>query len=80
MKNQETFDKILKIIDYITNVLKRKKTITHEDKLKLLELHVALNAIENAAADTDAIEGRGMEVLKAIDYCKKLCSSCGCGC
>ena len=27
---------LVKIIDYITNVLKRKKTITHEDKLKLL--------------------------------------------
>lgn len=49
-------------------------------KLKLLEAHTILSALETAAAEQSPTTGGGLEVYKTIEYATQFCSQCGCGC
>lgn len=49
-------------------------------KLKLLEAHTILTALETAAAEQSETTGGGLEVYKTIEYATQFCASCGCGC
>jgi hypothetical protein len=49
-------------------------------KLKLLEAHTILSALETAAAEQSPTTGGGLEVYKTIEYATQFCSQCGCSC
>jgi len=46
-----------------------------DKKMALIEAHIALLAIETAAADENSVD-----VYNAIAYMAKICKDCGCGC
>ena len=49
-------------------------------KLKLLEAHTILTALETAAAEQSPTTGGGLEVYKTVEYSSEFCKNCNCSC